>query len=66
MGEAEVGLSVVITNVSDQAPEHRFVVRELSVFDILSDDVAKETAEVFVPREGKKRPGISQHSHKMG
>ena len=54
MGESEVGLGVMIANIADHLADEAFVIRELPVFDILPDDIAEETAEVFVAWEGEE------------
>lgn len=66
VGEAEVGLGVVVADVGDHAGEEAFVVGEFSVFDVLADDVAEEAAEVFVAREGEERAGIGEHADEVG
>lgn len=58
MREAEIGLRIVIADVPDQMVQELVVVREFAILDILTDDVAKNTAEILVTREGEKRAGV--------
>ena len=52
--KAEVGDGVVVANVPDEVVQELRIVREFTIFDILSDDVAEQAAEVFVSREGEE------------
>lgn len=54
MRQAEVGVGVVVANVSYEVVEELVIVGEFSVFNILADDVAEDTAEIFVSREGEE------------
>lgn len=65
MREPEVAYGIMVANVSDHVVEELLVVRELSVFDVLSDDVAKQAAEVFVTREGEEGAGVGKHSYEV-
>ena len=65
MGEAEVADGVVVADVADHVADKAIVVGKLSVFDILSDDVAEESAEILVTREGEEGAGVGQHADKV-
>jgi len=65
MRKAKVADSIVVANVSDHVADEAFVVRKFSIFDILTDDIAKKAAEVFVTREGEEGAWVSQHSNEM-
>ena len=64
--EAEVGVGVVVADVSDELVEELVVVREFSVFDILADDVAEDAAEILVSREGEEGTRIGEHADEVG
>lgn len=66
MGEGEVGLGVVVGDVGDHCGDEAFVVGEFAVFDVPSDDFAKEAAEVFVSRKRKERTGVGEHPDEGG
>ncbi len=51
VGQPEVAHGVVIANIADHFAKQALVVGQLPVVDILADDVAKKTAEVFVAGE---------------
>ena len=49
--EVEVSVSVVVRDILDHlVDEVHFALRKLSVLDVLSYEVAEDTAEVFVAR----------------
>ncbi len=58
MREAEIGLRIMLADVYDQMVQGLVVVREFAILDIVTDDVAKNTAEILVTREGEKRAGV--------
>lgn len=63
--EPKVGDCVVVANVSDHVADEAFVVREFSVFDVLTDDVAEQAAEVFVTWEGEEGARVGEHPDEM-
>ena len=58
MREAEIGLRIVVADVSDQMVQELMVVGKLPILDILPDDVAENTTEILVSREGEERAGV--------
>ena len=56
--EGEVGLGVFIADVSNQGIKEVPVVRDLAIFNIGGDQIAKETAEVLMPGIGQERARI--------
>ena len=66
MGESKVVHGIVVANVTDHITNKWFVVRQFSVFDILSDNIAEETSKILVTRKGKKGPRIGEHSDEVG
>jgi len=61
---AEIVDSVIIGNVLHHFSQPLDVLRQLAVFNVGADDIAEDPPEVFMPRVGKKTPGVGEHSHK--
>ena len=66
MRQAEVVFCIMIANVSDEASKKLHVLRELTVFCVLPDDIAEKSAEILVAREGEEGAGIGQHANEVG
>ena len=62
--EAEVILGVAETDVADERTEHLHVTRQFAIDDLPDDEVAEQTAEVFVPRIAQETARVGQHADK--
>lgn len=52
MGEPEVGFSVMVTDIPNHFADEALVIGQFAVFHILSNEITKQTTEVFVSWKG--------------
>ena len=50
--KAQIFPGIVKTDVPHQRSQKVLVIRQRSIFDIASNQIAKNTAKVFMPRKG--------------
>ena len=52
--KVEIPPGIIVTDVADHFPDPFDIVRQLSIRQFLSEQVAKDTPEIFVAGEGQK------------
>jgi len=62
--EVEVSLCIVVTNVLNNFPKPLFIPWQFTVFNILPEQIAQNSAKIFVSWKGEKASGVGQHSDK--
>ena len=58
--------TVVIRYISHELVEKTVVVGQMAIFNPLANEVAKQSAEVFVARKRENTSRIGGHAYKMG
>ena len=62
--EIEIILCVAVGNVGNNSAQRFNIVRELSVFNKLAEQLTENTSEIFVTSVGKEASGVGKHSYK--
>ena len=52
----------MITNILHHLAGPGQVIRQLTVFDVFSEDIAQDTPEIFVTGEREETPGVGKHT----
>lgn len=61
--KAEIVGGIVVADGANEGADERQIVREQTTVDFVSEELAEDAAEVFVPGIAEERTGIGQHSN---